>query len=221
MASPSHGSYSRLVPQLICYGGYHAHPVNVAIHAIFGASSPPSCPLVSSATSFPRAVPAILATAFVFTSYCDLTPYAPRVVAEAVGGRVSLDMIAACFYALRYVYFSPNAVGLSAGALVLALFRASQLFIQAYGPGAWAPSLALHLVGWAAQVFVGHAIFEQRAPALLDNLQQVRAAARGGPGLLADCNAPPPPRRPSSLPRSSCTSRASWLSGSSHALRLS
>ena len=123
----------------------------------------------------PRAVPAILATAFVFTSYCDLTPLFPGGVVAAAGGRISLDMLAACFYALRYVYFSPNAVGLSAGALVLALFKASQMFVEAYGPQAWVPSLVLHLVGWAAQIFVGHAMYERRAPALLDNLQQVRA----------------------------------------------
>ena len=90
-----------------------------------------------------------------------------------VAGLIRLDLIAALFYAARYLYFSPNAVGLSAALLVLLLLKLSREYVLAVGPGAWLPALALHLIGWFAQVAIGHAIYEKRAPALLENLQQV------------------------------------------------
>lgn len=133
---------------------------------------------MTSATHRPiraPAVPLILATAFIFCAYLDLTQYLPRGFENI---SLNLGHVAAAFYALRYMYFSPNVLGLSAAALVFVLFGLSMAFIDAYGSSAWAPALVLHVIGWCAQIFVGHAIYERRAPALLDNLQQVSICLR-------------------------------------------
>ena len=108
----------------------------------------------------PRSVPLILATAMVF-----LLP------TTVPGLGISGAAAGALAYAGFYFYISPGPLGISASAFVGALFAAAHAFAAAWGPGAWVPALAVHVVAWVAQ-FVGHGVFEGRAPALLDNLFQ-------------------------------------------------
>ena len=160
-AKHDYGSYKRLIPPFVFYGSYHAHPMNQLIHMIF--------------------VPAILLTAFIFGSYLDLGAFLPSVLTSRVTpviGTISLDLVAAIGYAAYYAYLSPNVVGISAAALVLLGFLAAQAFVSAVGSVAWVPALVLHLISWVLQVHLGHTVYEKRAPALLDNLAQVRKCCR-------------------------------------------
>jgi 2-hydroxy fatty acid dioxygenase len=152
-----YGHYARVVPSFVFYGSYHAHPMNQLVHVIF--------------------VPAILLTSFVFANYADLTHLLPSSLAGFVTpyvGTLSLDLIAALYYMGTYVYLCPNAVGIGAAILVLLGLVSAQAFVAEYGAGAWLPALVLHVISWILQVHVGHNIYEKRAPALLDNLYQVR-----------------------------------------------
>lgn len=62
--------------------------------------------------------------------------------------------------------------GMLAAALVLACHVTANLCVA--GGLSAAVVLAVHVFGWAAQVF-GHAVFEGRAPALVDSPFQVRS----------------------------------------------
>ena len=135
-----------------------------------GFPRPPSFPpvvgtlaVLLSGVSVPvPAVPAALARA--------LPALAAAVPASVTGAAVVVPALA-----LYYVQLTARAglplVGLGAGACVVALWRGAEAFIAARGgfANAWRPALALHVVAWVMQ-FVGHGVFEGRAPALLDNL---------------------------------------------------
>lgn len=73
-------------------------------------------------------------------------------------------------YAVFYVLLEPVAGGLLAP-LIIGGAAYSNYLLSTYGTTAnyWAG--AVHVVSWLAQ-FVGHGVFEGRAPALLDNLVQ-------------------------------------------------
>ena len=54
----------------------------------------------------------------------------------------------------------------------LPLFAAAQFIIDAGGPlWTWSATAALFVVGWSFQ-FLGHAVFERRRPAFVDDLSQ-------------------------------------------------
>ena len=74
-------------------------------------------------------------------------------------------------YVLWYAYISPGPIGVTAVAMVCGLFYGAQATRDVYGADAWKPALAVHVVCWILQ-FIGHGVFEGRAPALLDNLFQ-------------------------------------------------
>lgn len=78
--------------------------------------------------------------------------------------------IAAVLYATLYILMEPVAGGLLAPILLGGTAYANQL-TTTYGRTANTWALGLHVVCWLAQ-FVGHGVFEGRAPALLDNLVQ-------------------------------------------------
>lgn len=68
----------------------------------------------------------------------------------------------------------PFAGGL-ASLLILSIYIKSGQFVSAgvsvYGLPVWQAALAIHVVAWIIQ-FIGHGVFEGRAPALLDSWDQ-------------------------------------------------
>lgn len=78
--------------------------------------------------------------------------------------------IGALIYATFYVLLEPIAGGLLAPAVIASAYYGNY-FLSTHGSTVnyWAGGI--HVVSWLAQ-FVGHGVFEKRAPALLDNLVQ-------------------------------------------------
>jgi uncharacterized membrane protein YGL010W len=110
-------------------------------------------------------VPAILVTSFVFANYADFSGWIPLsgVITPYVGA-LGLDLFAALFYMAAYIYYCPNAVGVSAAGLVLLGLWSAQAFVQEYGAGAWIPALGLHILSWILQVHVGHTVSTPSSP---------------------------------------------------------
>jgi 2-hydroxy fatty acid dioxygenase len=61
--------------------------------------------------------------------------------------------------------------GILLAPLILGATAYSNVLLAKYGSSANSWALAVHVVSWVAQ-FIGHGVFEGRAPALLDNLLQ-------------------------------------------------
>lgn len=134
-----------LEKQLRFYGAYHHDPVNIAIHM--------TC------------VPLILITSFLFLTNASLPsfftlPYLPS----------NFGIFFCTLYSLGYIALDPVAGGVLAPILLGCTVYATHL-TSTYGSTANKWSLGVHVFSWLAQ-FVGHGVYEGRAPALLDNLVQ-------------------------------------------------
>ncbi|KAJ2716457.1 hypothetical protein H4R19_000641 [Coemansia spiralis] len=147
--------------QFAQYGEYHSNRVNIAIHMVF--------------------VPTILWSALALAT--ALYPVAagwPEPVArwlELIPGPtppLNLAAVVTAVYSVFYLLLDPVA-GLLAAPLLYACLATSQQFALA-SADAWQPALALFVVAWVAQ-FVGHGVFERRAPALVDSLAQALVMA--------------------------------------------
>lgn len=82
----------------------------------------------------------------------------------------NLGTIACTVYATLYVLMEPVAGAMLAPLLVAGTAYANHL-TSAYGMKANYIAIGIHIFSWIAQ-FIGHGLFEGRAPALLDNLVQ-------------------------------------------------
>ncbi|KAI9890369.1 MAG: hypothetical protein M1814_004155 [Vezdaea aestivalis] len=82
----------------------------------------------------------------------------------------NLGTIACTAYALLYILMEPFAGSILAPALVGATAFANHL-TKTYGRTTNYWAIGIHIVCWLAQ-FIGHGVFERRAPALIDNLVQ-------------------------------------------------
>lgn len=82
----------------------------------------------------------------------------------------NLGTVVAALYATLYILMEPVAGGLLAPLLLGATAYANHL-TATYGMTANGWALGLFITSWVAQ-FIGHGVFEGRAPALLDNLIQ-------------------------------------------------
>jgi uncharacterized membrane protein YGL010W len=82
----------------------------------------------------------------------------------------NLGTIVAVAYSVLYILMEPVAGSMLAPLLLAGTAYANNL-TSTYPKTANQWALGLHIFAWVAQ-FVGHGIFEGRAPALLDNLQQ-------------------------------------------------
>lgn len=136
------------------YGAYHADAVNKAIHVV--------------------CVWPILFSALLLLHYLPLPllPAAPALAAPW-GGALSLNCAAvvSAVYICFYLLLEPKS-GSIAAALVTACFLGSHALLHLLRPSlAWKVAVAMQVLCWIAQ-FVGHGVFEGRAPALLDNLVQ-------------------------------------------------
>ncbi|EMC93232.1 hypothetical protein BAUCODRAFT_233654 [Baudoinia panamericana UAMH 10762] len=137
-----------LEKQLQFYGAYHHDPVNVGIHV--------TC------------VPMILITAFLFGTNTPALPFPSWLTVPDLPP--NLGTIACLVYTTLYILMEPVAGGLLAPLLLGATAYANHL-TSTYGMKANYIAIGVHVFSWIAQ-FVGHGIFEGRAPALLDNLVQ-------------------------------------------------
>ncbi|KZO94815.1 DUF962-domain-containing protein [Calocera viscosa TUFC12733] len=131
--------------QLVGYGAYHSHPVNIVIHRIF--------------------VPLIVWSFGVLFSQ-NLAPQ----LSYKFNGWLQFDANVFIVYAagcLVYFYtMEPLAALLITPQWVL-IYLTGCAF--SYRPHAMAIAAAVNIVSWIAQ-FIGHGEFEGRSPALVDNL---------------------------------------------------
>jgi uncharacterized membrane protein YGL010W len=128
--------------QLTFYARYHRDPRNCATH-YFGI------PMLFTAAILPLQTLRIMVGSFEL-------PIAVVLVAPAIIGWMALDL----------------GVGASLLLLVCPLFAIAELIATAGGPLImWSAAAALFLLGWFLQ-FLGHAVFERRRPAFVDDLSQ-------------------------------------------------
>jgi uncharacterized membrane protein YGL010W len=128
--------------QLAFYAQYHRDPRNCATHYL-------GIPMLFIAAILP------LQTLRITVGSFDL-PIAVVLVAPAIIGWMALDL----------------GVGASLLLLVCPLFVIAELIATAGGPLImWSAAAVLFLLGWFLQ-FLGHAVFERRRPAFVDDLSQ-------------------------------------------------
>jgi uncharacterized membrane protein YGL010W len=73
-------------------------------------------------------------------------------------------------YCTLYILLEPVA-GTALAALIIAFTAYANTLTNSYSPAVNYYALGINIVAWIAQ-FVGHGVFEGRAPALFDNLYQ-------------------------------------------------
>ncbi|KAB8356457.1 hypothetical protein FH972_024040 [Carpinus fangiana] len=113
-------------------------------------------------------VPLILFTSFLLATNSPAVPLPSALTIPNLP--LNLGTASALLYSTLYILMEPVAGGLVAP-LLLGGTAYSNHLTSTYGATANYWAIALHVVSWVAQ-FVGHGIFEGRAPALLDNLVQ-------------------------------------------------
>ncbi|KAJ1406294.1 hypothetical protein SESBI_25215 [Sesbania bispinosa] len=130
------------------YGAYHSNPVNVAIHILF--------------------VWPILFTALILLYF---TPplFSPPLIHPVLV--FNWGFFSTVFYALFYAALDPKAGSFAAFLTIFCWFTSSFVANSLGFALAWKVVLAAQLFCWTGQ-FIGHGVFEKRAPALLDNLVQ-------------------------------------------------
>lgn len=123
-------------------------------------------------------MPLIFTTALIFLSPVSIASYVPSAAAKllsSVGAPLTAALPAAIAYAIFYLAIAPFGLGFSMATLVFAQLAAATHLYSTYGGlSTFMPAaIGVHVVSWIAQ-FYGHGVHEGRAPALLDNLFQVR-----------------------------------------------
>ncbi|PIA17186.1 DUF962-domain-containing protein [Coemansia reversa NRRL 1564] len=144
------------------YGEYHSNKVNVAIHMVF--------------------VPTILWTSLaLFTAYFPGPLFTFPAPILSVLQRIPGPMLSANVATLTmtgYIVFYmilDQIAGLLITPVIYLMLITSQQYVLS-SPNAVSVSLFWFVFAWIAQ-FVGHGVFERRAPALLDNLLQALVMA--------------------------------------------
>ncbi|KAM0802483.1 hypothetical protein BDR22DRAFT_803323 [Usnea florida] len=138
-----------LEKQLLFYGSYHHSTANKAIHIV--------------------CVPMILMTSFLLgTNTPSLIPVPDWLVIPNLPP--NLGTIATFIYATLYILMEPVAGGILAPFLLGGTMYSDYL-TTTYGATANYWAVGIFISSWIAQ-FIGHGLFEGRAPALLDNLVQ-------------------------------------------------
>ncbi|KAK9466851.1 hypothetical protein V1512DRAFT_224910 [Lipomyces arxii] len=141
-----------LEDQLSFYMAYHHDKVNIFIHTV--------------------CVPIILVTSFTFCT--NTGPLIPQ-LSVSMAQYTNLGVLAAIGYAMFYVLLDP-AVGLLVAPFVVGSAVVATDSVAQHGMYANYVAIVLFGVSWIAQ-FIGHGMFERRAPALLDNLVQALVLA--------------------------------------------
>ncbi|OJJ46106.1 hypothetical protein ASPZODRAFT_133100 [Penicilliopsis zonata CBS 506.65] len=138
-----------LEKQLLFYGAYHNNPVNVAIHI--------TC------------VPILLFTGFLLATNTPVFFRLPDALQHEYLP-ANLGTVVSFIYAIFYILLEPVAGSLAAP-LVVGSAAYGNYLTSTYGATANYWATGVHVFSWLIQ-FVGHGVFEGRAPALLDNLFQ-------------------------------------------------
>ncbi|XP_050224409.1 2-hydroxy-palmitic acid dioxygenase MPO1 [Mercurialis annua] len=135
------------------YGAYHSNPINIFIHILF------VWPLVFTSLMFLYFTPSIY----------DLSEIG--LVGHHGLLLVNFGFLFTLVYALFYMCLDIKAGSLAA-LLCFACWVGASFVSSGLGYSlAWKVVLAAQLFCWTGQ-FLGHGVFEKRAPALLDNLTQ-------------------------------------------------
>lgn len=134
-----------LEDHLVFYRQYHFNTVNVAVHLV--------------------GIPTILGSFIALLSLVDLP------IGASPHLFTNLGMVMAVSYSVYYVLL--DALGLAVAPLLVGLaYYIKHTLVPTLSSGTVAKyALYCQLGGWGAQ-FIGHGVFEKRAPALLDDLAQ-------------------------------------------------
>ncbi|KAJ8760966.1 hypothetical protein K2173_022004 [Erythroxylum novogranatense] len=137
------------------YGAYHSNPTNVLIHIIF---------------VWPIFFTALLILYFT-PSLFSLSPLQLSLLGYHLNLFLNFGFLFALIYALFYICLDAKA-GILAAMLCGLCWVASSYVASWLGFSlAWKIVLIAQVVCWTCQ-FIGHGVYERRAPALLDNLAQ-------------------------------------------------
>ncbi|KAH8592001.1 hypothetical protein B0O99DRAFT_630926 [Bisporella sp. PMI_857] len=143
-----------LEKQLTFYGSYHHNPTNVAIHM--------TC------------IPLLLATGLLLgTNTPTIIPLPSWLTIPNLP--LNFGTIAAIIYAGFYMLLEPVA-GTILFPVILGWTAFSNHLTSGNAYTTNTTAVAVHIIAWLAQ-FVGHGVYEGRAPALLDNLLQALVLA--------------------------------------------
>lgn len=141
-----------LEEQFAFYGAYHSNPINIVVHMIF--------------------VWPILFTALLLLNF--IPPFFSQSPIQLLGQSflvLNYGFLLTVVYALYYVSLDRKAGSLAALLCFLSWAGSSALGHHLGFSLSWKVGLASQLLCWTGQ-FIGHGVFEKRAPALLDNLAQ-------------------------------------------------
>ncbi|KXJ92455.1 hypothetical protein Micbo1qcDRAFT_162741 [Microdochium bolleyi] len=138
-----------LEKQLTFYGAYHHNAVNIGIHTV--------------------CVPLILFSGFTLAANTGtLVPLPDYLTIPNLD--LNLGTLAAITWGGLYVLLEPVA-GTALAAICLGAAAGGNKLLADNAEMTNKAAIAVHVVAWIAQ-FIGHGVFEGRAPALLDNLVQ-------------------------------------------------
>ncbi|ODQ59101.1 hypothetical protein WICANDRAFT_84752 [Wickerhamomyces anomalus NRRL Y-366-8] len=138
-----------LEDQLVFYRSYHFNTINVLIHSVF--------------------VPTIMFSSFGYATNVRIPIPIPHLAKY-----LNLGVLGSLGYSLFYLYL--DFIG---GALATPILMISSIYftdLTLYSPEVNKLLIAAFVIGWLVQ-FIGHGVFEKRAPALLDNLLQALVLA--------------------------------------------
>lgn len=136
------------------YGAYHSDPVNILIHVLF---------------VWPIFYTSLLL--FHYTPPLLRLPLPLPLLAAGAHLHLNFAFVFAAVYALFYVAMDRKAGSLAALLCALCWLGSGSLAVRLGFSLGWKVVLAAQLFCWTGQ-FIGHGVFEKRAPALLDNLTQ-------------------------------------------------
>ncbi|PSS22809.1 hypothetical protein M430DRAFT_135101 [Amorphotheca resinae ATCC 22711] len=143
-----------LEKQLCFYGAYHHNSTNVGIHI--------AC------------VPLILAASLLLATNSPTLINLPDWL-SIPNLPLNLGTLAAIFYGVFYMLLEPVAGSILLPAIIGWTAYANHL-TSTYAYNVNVASIVIFVVSWIAQ-FIGHGVYERRAPALLDNLFQALVLA--------------------------------------------
>ncbi|TRY80556.1 hypothetical protein TCAL_06489 [Tigriopus californicus] len=155
-----------LEKQFTFYASYHNNPVNVAIHMI--------------------CIWPILATGLVLlqlSSFCSWThlptPDCLQKLPLGLEAPLNLALVVALIYVVSYMLMEPVVGGIAALFVTALYFGSWNMVSEDWHVGGypvWRVALVIFIMAWIIQ-FIGHGVFEGRAPALLDSLDQALLTA--------------------------------------------
>ncbi|KAL0342695.1 UNVERIFIED_CONTAM: 2-hydroxy-palmitic acid dioxygenase mpo1 [Sesamum calycinum] len=141
-----------LEEQFAFYGAYHSNPVNILLHMMF---------------VWPIAFTALLLLYFT----PPLFGASPIELWDQSFLVLNYGFLFTVIYALYYVSLDRKAGSLAALLFFMCWLGSSALGHRLGFSLGWKVALSSQLLCWTGQ-FIGHGVFEKRAPALLDNLAQ-------------------------------------------------